>query len=252
VVNIAAFVPNLAIPGGDDIKLSRHRRPCSALAPSTTSLIIPLGHGNEVSDRTTLDQARANIYTSSGYGKYALGITALPTSAKTPDEDLQADVKSLFIPFVPGHIWMQVSVVDGHFASALCRCRVCAGSPMRRLRAQRAQRARILYNALRHLAYPSGFLYHLRLLDHTPFCCCVFVSLVPKHHPLVSLRGDVFASIKVPAQRKNRLSDDVGEKCWRGDGKQGRPTRPLSRAWIDRRARKDSGRHYIRGKTDAV
>jgi carbamoyl-phosphate synthase/aspartate carbamoyltransferase len=81
------------------------------------SLIIPLGHGNEISDCATLDQARANISASSGYGKYVFGITALPTNTKALDEDLQADVKSLFIPFVPGHVWTQVSVVDGHFAS---------------------------------------------------------------------------------------------------------------------------------------
>jgi carbamoyl-phosphate synthase/aspartate carbamoyltransferase len=114
LVNIAAFVPNLAIPGSDDIVEASK---AALSAGFTTSLIIPLGHGNEISDRATLDQARANISASSGYGNYAFGITASPTNAKALEEYLQADVKSLFIPFVPGHVSTQVSVVAGHFAS---------------------------------------------------------------------------------------------------------------------------------------
>jgi len=114
LVNIAAFVPNLAVPGSDDIVEASK---AALSAGFTTSLIIPLGKGNEISDRATLDQARANISTSTAYGNYAFGVTASSTSAKVMDEDLQADVKSLFIPFVPGHVTMRVSVVAGHFAS---------------------------------------------------------------------------------------------------------------------------------------
>jgi carbamoyl-phosphate synthase/aspartate carbamoyltransferase len=76
LVNIAAFVPNLAIPGSDDIVEASK---ATLSAGFTTSLIIPLGHGNEISDRATLDQARANTSASSGYGNYAFGIMASPT-----------------------------------------------------------------------------------------------------------------------------------------------------------------------------
>jgi len=68
-----------------------------------TALIIPLGNGNRISDCATLDQARVNILGGTAFGNYMFGVTALPTSAKVMDEDLLADVKSLFVPFVPGH-----------------------------------------------------------------------------------------------------------------------------------------------------
>jgi carbamoyl-phosphate synthase/aspartate carbamoyltransferase len=115
LVNIAAFVPNLVIPGSDDIVEASK---AALSAGFTTSLIIPLGHGNEISDRATLDQARANISAGSGYGNYAFGITASPTNSKALEEDLQADVKSLFIPFVPGHVFRRkFPSCPGHFAS---------------------------------------------------------------------------------------------------------------------------------------
>jgi carbamoyl-phosphate synthase/aspartate carbamoyltransferase len=111
LVNIAAFVPNLAVPGSDDIVEASK---AALSAGFTTSLIIPLGNGNQISDRATLDQARANASASSAYGNYAFGVTASATNAKVLDEGLQADVKSLF---VPGQVATQVSVVAGHFAS---------------------------------------------------------------------------------------------------------------------------------------
>ncbi|KAH8985077.1 Aspartate/ornithine carbamoyltransferase, partial [Lactarius akahatsu] len=83
----------------------------------TTSLVIPLGYGNEICDRETLDQARANISASSAYGNYALSVAASPTNSKTLEEELQTDVKSLFIPFDQGNVATQVSVVAAHFAS---------------------------------------------------------------------------------------------------------------------------------------
>jgi carbamoyl-phosphate synthase / aspartate carbamoyltransferase len=111
LVNIAAFVPNLAVPGSDDIVEASK---AALSAGFTTSLIIPLGNRNQISDRATLDQARANASASSAYGNYAFGVSASPTNAKVLDEDLQADVKSLF---VPGQVATRVSVVAGHFAS---------------------------------------------------------------------------------------------------------------------------------------
>lgn len=115
LVNIAAFVPNLATPGGDDIVEASK---AALSAGFTTSLIIPFGYGNQISDHATLDQARANISDGSAYGNYAFSVAASPENAKSLDEkDLQAEVRSLFIPFVPGRVVTQVSVVAGHFAS---------------------------------------------------------------------------------------------------------------------------------------
>ncbi|KAH9984927.1 carbamoyl-phosphate synth [Russula vinacea] len=115
LVNIAAFVPNLVVPGSDDIVEASK---AALSAGFTTSLIIPLGHGNQISDRATLDQARANVSDGSAYGNYVFSVVASPTNSKSLDEkDLQADVRSLFIPFVPGKVITQVSVVAGHFAS---------------------------------------------------------------------------------------------------------------------------------------
>jgi carbamoyl-phosphate synthase/aspartate carbamoyltransferase len=114
LINIAAFVPDLSVPGSNDIDEATK---AALSAGFTTSLIIPLGYGNEICDRETLDQARANISASEAYGNYALSVTASPTNSKTLDEELQADVKSLFIPFVPRNVATQVSVVAAHFAS---------------------------------------------------------------------------------------------------------------------------------------
>jgi len=115
LVNIAAFVPNLAVPETDDIVEASK---AALSAGFTTSLIIPLGYGNQISDHATLDQARTNISDGSAYGNYAFSVAASPANAKSLDEkDLQAEVRSLFIPFVPGKVVTQVSVVAGHFAS---------------------------------------------------------------------------------------------------------------------------------------
>jgi carbamoyl-phosphate synthase/aspartate carbamoyltransferase len=111
LVNIAAFVPDLSVPGSSDIVEATK---AALSAGFTTSLVIPLGYGNEICDRETLDQARANISASSAYGNYALSVTASPKNSKTLNEEFQADVKSLFIPFVPGIVATQVAA---HFAS---------------------------------------------------------------------------------------------------------------------------------------
>jgi carbamoyl-phosphate synthase / aspartate carbamoyltransferase len=81
------------------------------------SLIIPLGNRNEIFDRASLDQACMNIAANSVYGNYALSVTVSLTNVKTLDKDLQLDVKSLYIPFLPGNVAMQVSFVAAHFAS---------------------------------------------------------------------------------------------------------------------------------------
>ena len=115
LINIAAFVPNLTSPGTDDIVEASK---AALSAGFTTSLIIPLGHGDQISDHASLDQARANVSDGSAYGNYVFGVAASPANAMSLDEkDLQAEVKSLFIPFVPGKVVTQVSVVAGHFAS---------------------------------------------------------------------------------------------------------------------------------------
>ncbi|KAH9974929.1 carbamoyl-phosphate synth [Lactifluus volemus] len=81
LVNMAAFVPNLVVAGSDDVVEATK---AALSAGFTTSLHFASPTTNAV---------------------------------KNLDEGLQADVKSLYIPFSPGNVATQVSVVAAHFAS---------------------------------------------------------------------------------------------------------------------------------------
>ncbi|KAI0065216.1 carbamoyl-phosphate synth [Artomyces pyxidatus] len=113
LVNIGAFVPGLTVPGSDDFVEATK---AAISAGFTTSLVIPLGYGNKISDRATLEQAKNNI-AGAAYSNFALGVTASATNVKSLDDELQADVKYLFIPFLVDNVATQVSVVAAHFAS---------------------------------------------------------------------------------------------------------------------------------------
>ncbi|KAI0051295.1 carbamoyl-phosphate synth [Auriscalpium vulgare] len=113
LVNVGAFVPGLAASGSEDFSQATK---AAISAGFTTSLVIPVGYGNRVVDRASLEQARENI-TGAAYSNYALSIAASATNVHALDEELQADVKSLFIPFLVDNVATQVSVVAAHFAS---------------------------------------------------------------------------------------------------------------------------------------
>ncbi|KAH9840660.1 carbamoyl-phosphate synthase [Rhodofomes roseus] len=113
LVNIATFVPGLTLP--DSLDFSDATR--AAIGGGfVTALINPVGQGNRITDPASLGRARTNI-TGSAYCNYALGITATADNAKLLDDELQADVKSLFIPFRYNAADSSVSSLAEHFAS---------------------------------------------------------------------------------------------------------------------------------------
>ncbi|KAF8906981.1 carbamoyl-phosphate synthase [Gymnopilus junonius] len=108
LINIGAFVPRLAVAGNKDLVAATE---ASLSGGFTTALVLPFGDGNGIVDRQTLELARNNI-TKGAHCNYAFSITATPTNAGTLDEELIAEVKSLFIPSST-----PLSVVAAHFSA---------------------------------------------------------------------------------------------------------------------------------------
>ena len=112
LVNIAAFIPHLTSPSDDFARITK----ASIGAGLTTALILPVGDDDKISDRQGLDAARANAV-QSAHCNYTLSIAATATNVQSLDEEVQADTKSLFIPFHAGKSPTQIAVVAAHFAS---------------------------------------------------------------------------------------------------------------------------------------
>ena len=112
LVNIAAFVPNLTASSSEDFA---HVTKASIGGGLTTTLILPLGDNDRIVDRLSLDKARGNA-ARSAHCNYALSIAASADNIPSLDEEIQADTKSLFIPFCVDAA-TQISVVAAHFAS---------------------------------------------------------------------------------------------------------------------------------------
>jgi carbamoyl-phosphate synthase/aspartate carbamoyltransferase len=108
LVNVAAFVPRLATQGSGDLPAALEG---AVRGGFTTSVVLPVGDGDAITSRATLDLARANIATSA-HCNFALGIAATSTNAELLDEETQAEVKSLF---VPGS--MALSSISAHFGT---------------------------------------------------------------------------------------------------------------------------------------
>ncbi|TFY80757.1 hypothetical protein EWM64_g3257 [Hericium alpestre] len=113
LVNIGAFVPNLAVADSTDFTEATK---ASISAGFTTSLVIPLGYKNKIDDAASLQVAKANA-ARAAYCNYAFSIAASSTNTTSLDEELVTDVKSLFIPFHVDNVATQVSVVAAHFAA---------------------------------------------------------------------------------------------------------------------------------------
>ena len=112
LVNIAAFIPHLTSHSNDFAHITK----ASTGAGLTTALILPVGDDDKISDRLGLDAARANA-AQSAYCNYTLSMTATATNVQSLDEEVQADTKSLFIPFHAGKSPTQIAAVASHFAS---------------------------------------------------------------------------------------------------------------------------------------
>lgn len=113
LINISAFVPELAIPNSKDLVEATK---AAISGGFVTSLVIPVGEKNLVKDRASLELALSNT-SGASYGNYGVSIAATQDNMKTLDEEIQTDVKSLFIPYNYGDAENQVSTVAAHFAS---------------------------------------------------------------------------------------------------------------------------------------
>ncbi|KZT01847.1 carbamoyl-phosphate synthase [Laetiporus sulphureus 93-53] len=116
LVNIAAYVPGLTVPGSSDFADATK----SSLGGGfVTALILPVGENGKITDQTSLGHARTAA-AAAAYCNYAMSITATAGNVKSLDEETQANVKSLFIPFhydKPNSHVSAVSTVAEHFAS---------------------------------------------------------------------------------------------------------------------------------------
>ncbi|EIW77899.1 carbamoyl-phosphate synth [Coniophora puteana RWD-64-598 SS2] len=115
LVNVASFVPDLT-PSGAAAAL-RDATTASISAGFTASLVLPVGVSGAITDAETLEQVR-HIATQNAYCNYALSIAATDDNVNSIDEEIRADVKSLFIPFRCGTgSPTKISTVAAHFAS---------------------------------------------------------------------------------------------------------------------------------------
>ena len=106
LVNVGAFVPGLAIASSKDLAAVTE---ASLGAGFTTALVLPVGDDNSIVDRHSLEQARSNV-TGVAHCNFALSLTATAANVGKLDEELQAEVKALFIPSST-----PLSVVAAHF-----------------------------------------------------------------------------------------------------------------------------------------
>jgi carbamoyl-phosphate synthase/aspartate carbamoyltransferase len=113
LVNIATFVPGLVERGSEDILSVTNT---SIGAGFTTALVLPWGNDTQISDSVPLEQVRA-IAASAAQCNFALSVTATAANVQTLDKEVQAGVKSLFIPFQLDNLILPLSVIAGHFAS---------------------------------------------------------------------------------------------------------------------------------------
>ncbi|KAJ6510497.1 hypothetical protein C8R45DRAFT_964291 [Mycena sanguinolenta] len=113
LVNIAAFVPNLVAEKSTDlIQVTK----ASISAGFTTSVIIPLDLTSSISDRTSLEQAKANV-AGAAHCNFAMSIAASAHNVQSLDEELQAEAKALFIPFDASATSTPLSIVAAHFTA---------------------------------------------------------------------------------------------------------------------------------------
>ncbi|KAF7290659.1 Bifunctional pyrimidine biosynthesis protein [Mycena indigotica] len=109
LVNIAAFVPEF---GADLARATQ----ASVSAGFATAVIIPADLGSCISDRASLERAKASIG-STAHCNYALSIAATADNTQSLDDELQAEAKALFIPFDVSALSTPLSAVAAHFAA---------------------------------------------------------------------------------------------------------------------------------------
>lgn len=113
LVNIASFIPGLTSTTSDDFAESLK---ASISGGFSTAIVLPIGDNCRIEDEASLDQARANL-AKVAHSNFALGVTASSTNVKVIDEELEANVKSLFVPFMNSSLDLGISDIAAHFAS---------------------------------------------------------------------------------------------------------------------------------------
>ncbi|KAF5373135.1 hypothetical protein D9758_001533 [Tetrapyrgos nigripes] len=113
LVNVAAFVPQVAVPNSKDfIDATR----ASVRGGFTTAVVIALGDKNGIVDHQSLEQAKTNV-SGSAYCNFALCVSANANNSRSFDEELKAEARALFIPFGVDDTPIPLSSVAAHFAS---------------------------------------------------------------------------------------------------------------------------------------
>jgi len=113
LVNVAAFVPQVAVPNSKDFVDATR---ASVSGGFTTAVVIALGDNNGIIDHNTLELARANV-SGSAYCNFALCVSATANNLQSFDEELKAEARALFIPFRVDNAPIPLSTVAAHFAS---------------------------------------------------------------------------------------------------------------------------------------
>src|SRR6266576_5683026 len=112
LVNISAFVSNIAEPGTKDLVAATE---ASISAGFTTAVFSPVGNASAIQDRQTFEQARDNLL-GAAHCNYALSISASSCDVQSLDEELKVEAKSLFIPCRNG-IGPGISTVSAYFSA---------------------------------------------------------------------------------------------------------------------------------------
>lgn len=112
LINVGCFAPNIAAEGSDLPEATK----ASLTGGFTTSVFLPGGHGNTISDATSLERVKVAA-AGNAHCNYALSVMATPGNVLNFDEELKADVKALYIPFPEGESPTPISEVAAHFSS---------------------------------------------------------------------------------------------------------------------------------------
>jgi len=108
LINIGAFVPGLSVPGSQDSIASTA---ASLSGGFNTVIFSPVGANGGIVDHQSLEQARSNI-SGHGHCSYAFTICATAANVGLMDDELQAEVKALFVPTSTS-----LSVIASHFSA---------------------------------------------------------------------------------------------------------------------------------------
>ncbi|OJA11339.1 hypothetical protein AZE42_04930 [Rhizopogon vesiculosus] len=113
LVNVSAFIPRLTSPGTDDFDQATR---ASISAGFTTSLILPVGMDSAITDASSLEQVHATAVASARCN-YTLSIVGKDNNVQALNEEVRADVKSLYISFHGNLTSPPISTVASYFTS---------------------------------------------------------------------------------------------------------------------------------------